>query len=109
MNRCRIARCLLHRSVLASFFTMLSVAQEPRPSQHGSLSQQIAGTLVSIEYNRPVARGRELFGKLVPWGRVWNPGADTATSITLSTSVQVNGQTLAAGTYSLWAEPQPQR
>ena len=111
MNRCWIARCLLLTTVLAGFPLLCSpmAAQEPRPSQHGSVSQQIAGTLVTIEYNRPVARGRELFGALVRWGRIWNPGADTATSITLSTNVQVNGQTLAAGTYSLWAEPQPDR
>ncbi|OFW09407.1 MAG: hypothetical protein A3G20_06205 [Acidobacteria bacterium RIFCSPLOWO2_12_FULL_59_11] len=111
MNRCWTARYLLLTTVLVGFPLLCSpvAAQEPRPSQHGSVRQQIAGTLVTIEYNRPVARGRELFGKLVPWGRIWNPGADTATSITLSTSVQVNGQTLAAGTYSLWAEPQPQR
>jgi hypothetical protein len=64
---------------------------------------------VTIDYNRPVARGRELFGALVPWSRIWNPGADTATSITVSTAVTVNGETLAAGTYSLWAEPQPDR
>lgn len=77
----------------------------PRPSQHGSVSQHIADTTITIEYNRPVARGRELFGSLVPWGRVWCPGADTCTSIELTTDVKVAGQALAAGTYSLWAEP----
>ena len=110
MNRCWIVRCLLLLIFLSGFSVQRSsVAQTPRPSQHGSVSQQIAGTRVTIEYNRPVARGRELFGALVPWGRVWNPGADNATTITLSTSLQVNGQTLASGTYSLWAEPQPER
>jgi len=84
-------------------------AQAPKPSQHGSVSQQIAGTTITIEYNRPVARGRTLFGSLVPYGRVWCPGADYCTTIQLSTDVKINGQTLAAGTYSLWAEPQPER
>jgi hypothetical protein len=81
----------------------------PRPSQHGSVSQQIADTKVTIEYNRPVARGRALFGALVPWGRVWCPGADECTSISLSTDVKIENQALAAGTYSLWAEPQSER
>ncbi len=76
-----------------------------RPSQHGSVSQHIGGTIITIEYNRPVARGRELFGALVPWGRVWCPGADTCTSIELSTDVKIAGQPLAAGSYSVWAEP----
>jgi hypothetical protein len=77
----------------------------PRKSQHGSVSQRIAETRITVEYNRPVARGRELFGALVPYGRIWHPGADTATTITLSTDVKVNGETLSAGTYSLWTEP----
>src|SRR3954454_23399123 len=84
-------------------------AQAPRPSQHGSVSQQVAQTKITVDYNRPVARGRALFGALVPWGRVWCPGADNCTTIELSTPVRVNGEPLAAGTYSLWAEPGPER
>lgn len=84
-------------------------AQAPRPSQHGSVTQQVAGTTVTVEYNRPVARGRTLFGSLVPYGRVWCPGADTCTTIQVSTDVKVNGQALARGTYSVWAEPEPER
>jgi len=82
-------------------------AQQIKPSQHGMVRQQIAGTVVSIEYNRPVARGRELFGSLVPWGRIWCPGADDATAITISNDITINGAKLAAGTYSVWAEPTP--
>jgi Protein of unknown function (DUF2911) len=82
-------------------------AQNPRPSQHGEVSQRIAGTTITLSYNRPVARGRELFGHLVPWGNVWCPCADDATTIALTTDVKVNGQALAAGTYSVWTEPQP--
>jgi hypothetical protein len=84
-------------------------AQAPKPSQHGTVSQQIANTTITVAYNRPVARGREIFGKLVPWDRVWCPGADTCTSIALSTDVQINGQTLAAGSYSIWVEPRVER
>ena len=100
--------------VIAAAFTTFALkapgwAQAPRPSQHGSVSQQIANTTITIEYNRPVARGRSLFGALVPYGRVWCPGADNCTTIQLSTDAKINGQTLAAGTYSLWAEPQQER
>jgi len=84
-------------------------AQAPRPSQHGSVTQRIANTTVTVDYNRPVARGRALFGALVPWDRVWCPGADTCTTIELSTALRVNGQPLAAGTYTLWAEPNAER
>ena len=89
------------------FGTALAVAENPKPSQPGSVMQQIAGTKITINYNRPVARGRELFGKLVPYGTIWNPGADDATSITISTPITVNGQKLAAGSYTIWANPGP--
>jgi hypothetical protein len=76
-----------------------------RPSQHGSVTQQIGGTTISVEYNRPVARGRELFGALVPYDRVWCPGADECTTLTTSTDITVEGKTLQAGTYTVWTKP----
>jgi hypothetical protein len=100
--------------VIAAAFTTFALnapgwAQAPRPSQHGSVTQHVANTTIAIEYNRPVARGRALFGALVPFGKVWCPGADNCTTIQLSTDAKINGQTLAAGTYSLWVDPQPDR
>jgi hypothetical protein len=81
------------------------LAQERPSSQHATVSQSVGGTVISIDYNRPVARGRVLFGGIVPWGKAWNPGADSATRIRVSTDVTVNGKPLAAGEYSLWAIP----
>src|SRR6478752_1197931 len=75
------------------------------PSQHGSVTQTVAGTTLTIEYDRPVARGRDLFGSLVPYDRVWCPGANECTTITLSREAKLNGQFVAAGTYTLWAKP----
>jgi hypothetical protein len=79
--------------------------QYPR-SQHGSVSQHIQGTEVTISYNRPVARGRALFGGLVAWSRIWHPGADSATTISFSKDVTIDGQPLKAGRYSLWTIPE---
>ena len=79
-------------------------AQNTR-SQLGTVSQSIAGTRVEIVYRRPVARGRQLFGSLVAWGRVWTPSADTAARFTTSAPLQVNGSELPAGSYSVWAIP----
>jgi hypothetical protein len=76
-------------------------------SQPAAVSQRIANTDNAITYSRPVARGRALFGKLVPYDQVWNPGADQATAIALSRDVHVNDRPLAAGKYSLWASPRP--
>ena len=74
-------------------------------SQSGSVSQTIANTELTITYDRPVARGRALFGGIVPYGEIWNPGANDATAITLSRAVTINGHRLDAGKYSIWAIP----
>ena len=76
-----------------------------KASQHGTVTQRVAGTLITVDYNRPVARGRDLFGALVPYDKVWCPGADYCTTITLSTDITIEGHALPAGTYSLWAKP----
>lgn len=83
------------------------IAQRIPLSQHGSVSQRIARTEVSIVYNRPVARGRQLFGSggVVRYGRPWNPGADSATTITFSDDMLIEGQEVQAGRYTLWAIP----
>jgi hypothetical protein len=83
--------------------------QSPVPrSQHGTVSQRVGTTEITITYNRPVARGRELFGRsgVVAWGRIWHPGADSSTTITFSKTVRVEGHTLPAGSYTLWAIPE---
>jgi hypothetical protein len=74
-------------------------------SQRAAVTQNVAHTEFSIIYGRPVARGRELFGKLVPWDTVWHPGADSATRLVVSRDVVVEGKPLAAGEYSLWIIP----
>ena len=76
-----------------------------KPSQHGTVTQEVAATTFTIEYDRPVARGRDLFGALVPYDRVWCPGANTCTTLTVTTDVTVEGRKLPAGTYTVWAKP----
>ena len=99
-------------AVAATAFLLLAPAARAQGipfSQHGSVSQRVGFTDISIEYNRPVARGRTLFGDhgVVHWGEIWHPGADSATTITLSRDVLVEGQPLAAGAYTLWTVPRP--
>jgi hypothetical protein len=74
-------------------------------SQHGAILQVVGLDTITISYNRTVARGRRLFGGLVAWDRIWHPGADSATTITFSKDVIVEGQPLAAGSYTLWTIP----
>jgi hypothetical protein len=74
-------------------------------SQRGSVTQHVAHTTLSVEYGRPVARGRALFGQLVPWDSVWHPGADSATRLVIDHPVKIEGRDVAAGEYSLWLVP----
>jgi hypothetical protein len=98
-----MAGCILTAIALA----LAAQANPPavRLSQHGSVTQNVAATTITIDYNRPVARGRELFGGIVPYDRVWCPGADDCTTLTVSTAVKIEGQDLPAGTYTVWAKP----
>ena len=65
----------------------------------------VGATEIRVMYIRPVARGRALFGALVPYRRVWTPSADSAMRISFSTDVEIEGKTLPAGSYSVWAIP----
>ena len=78
---------------------------EGRISQPARVVQRLGPADVTVVYNRPTARGRALFGGLVPWDSVWNPGADEATRIELSDDLTVAGQRLPAGRYSIWVTP----
>ena len=80
-------------------------AQGYPPSQRGTVAQRVAFTDISIEYGRPTARGRALFGALVPWDSIWHPGADLATQITVSRDIVLDGAPVAKGTYTAWLSP----
>jgi len=77
----------------------------PRVSQKSSLMQSIGTTDMTITYSRPGVKGRKIWGALVPYGAVWRTGANEATTIVFSDDVSINGQKLAAGTYSLHTLP----
>jgi hypothetical protein len=77
----------------------------PRASQHASVTQRIGITDVTINYHRPLANGRQVWGKLVPYGQVWRAGANENTTITFTDPVTIEGQNLDKGTYGLHMIP----
>jgi hypothetical protein len=77
----------------------------PAPSQAASVSQTVGLTEITIEYHRPRVNGREVWGKLVPFGEVWRAGANENTTIDFSTPVQIDGHPLAAGRYGFHTLP----
>ncbi|MBK8499482.1 MAG: DUF2911 domain-containing protein [Flavobacteriales bacterium] len=66
-----------------------------------------SGPQVEITYCRPSKRGREIFGGLVPYGKVWRTGANEATTFTVNEDITFGGTPVKAGTYTLWTLPGP--
>lgn len=64
------------------------------------------GKMITIEYSQPGAKGRVVWGTLVPWGEVWRMGANEATSFTTDVNLMVGGTKVPAGSYSLDLLPQ---
>jgi len=79
----------------------------PRVSPNAAVSQTIGVTEVQITYGRPSVRGRTIFGDLVPFDETWRTGANEATTVSVSTPVQIEGERLDAGTYALFTVPGP--
>ncbi len=77
----------------------------PRQSQHAMVSQRIGITDISVNYHRPLAKGRQIWGKVVPYGQVWRAGANENTTITFTDPVTIEGQPLDKGTYGLHMIP----
>lgn len=65
----------------------------------------ISGADVSVDYGRPMKRGREIFGNVVPWNVVWRTGANEATQLSTSADLVIGGATVPAGKYTLWTLP----
>jgi len=79
--------------------------EAPQPSPKATLTQRVGLTDVSLSYSRPSVKGRAIWGELVPFDKPWRTGANQATTITFSDDVTVEGQKLAAGTYSIVTIP----
>src|ERR1700720_1040254 len=77
----------------------------PRLSQRAQITQRVGLTDITIVYHAPLAGGRELFGKIVPYGQVWRAGANENTTISFTDDVSVEGHPLTAGTYGLHMIP----
>lgn len=95
-----------NRSAWATALMLLLVpgdASSQAASERATFTQIISGTEVEIRWSRPSLRGREeIFGRQVPWGEVWTPGANLATTIRFSKDVVLSGRPVAAGRYSVW-------
>ncbi len=99
-------RRLTFLAVPVAFLALGTAAEaQPRASQHGTVSQEVNTTRITLEYDRPVLRGRSVFGDILDFDVVWTPGANRTTWIDVSEPVKIQGQALDAGRYGIWTIP----
>ena len=77
----------------------------PRFSPATEIKQMVGLTEIAVKYSRPSMRGRDVFGNLVPYGKIWRTGADSSTKISFSTDVMIEGKPIKSGTYSVFSIP----
>jgi tetratricopeptide (TPR) repeat protein len=82
-----------------------AVLDLPRDSQHAKIIQRVGITDITINYHRPLVKGRKVWGGLVPYGQVWRAGANENTTIEFTDPVTVEGKPLAKGIYGLHMLP----
>ena len=92
---------------LMAALPILGMAQidMPKPSPLSTVTQTVGLTDASITYSRPSAKGRTVFGDLVPYGEMWRTGANASTKIKFSDDVKIEGQDVPAGEYALYTIP----
>ena len=87
------------------FQSLAQGVKTPAPSPSQTIKQDFGLSSVEINYSRPSTKGRKIFGDIVPFGKLWRTGANSATKITFIDDVKIAGKDLKAGTYQLMTIP----
>lgn len=93
-------------TLVAGNETHAQTAPKPRKSPMSVATLKSGKTYIKVVYSQPFKNEREVFGSLVPYGKVWRTGANEATEITITQKIKIGGKTLAPGTYSIFSIPQ---
>jgi len=91
--------------LLMLLISVAGYSQKKMKSPPATAEGTIDGVQVTVNYHQPSARGREIMGGLVPFDKVWRTGANNATTVSFSEDVNVAGEDLEKGKYSLWTIP----
>jgi hypothetical protein len=90
---------------VSATLAVVHAGQGRRASPHESVSASIDGSDLTITYGRPSMRGRKIFGSLVPFDRVWCPGADEATTLDSTRELRIGTLTVPPGPHTIWVLP----
>lgn len=99
MKKLFIAACIIIAANAQAQFKV------PAPSPTQTIKQDFALGNIEVIYSRPSAKGRVVFGDLVPYGKLWRTGANNATVIRFNDPVQINGKKIDTGSYALYTIP----
>jgi hypothetical protein len=91
--------------LLMSSFIWAQGDKSKRPSPPATATGTVDGATITINYSSPAVKGRNIWGGLVPYNKVWRAGANEATIFETNQPIKVEGQELPAGKYSLFATP----
>lgn len=86
-------------------FAFAQAQNEGRPSPTQVMETQVGTATIKIQYGAPYVKNREIWGKLVPFGKVWRTGANEATTFETSADVKIEGQVLPKGKYGFFTLP----
>jgi hypothetical protein len=98
-------KILIALAIIITQFSIEAQIKTPQASPKATIDQVVGLTDVEIVYSRPSARGRAVFGNLVPFGELWRTGANENTMITFSDDVIIDGKPLKKGKYALYTIP----
>lgn len=92
--------------VLSGAFAVVTAqVKAPQPSPSSTVKQTIGLSEVTVDYSRPSAKERKIFGNLVPMNQVWRTGANGSTDITFAADATFGGKMVPAGKYALYTIP----
>lgn len=101
-----IRQLLLAATLMAACYSVpAQQLKTPAPSPTQTVKQDFGISSVELIYSRPGMKGRKIFGDLVPYGKVWRTGANSATRLKFNDDVTIGGQPLKAGEYALYTIP----
>ena len=98
-------KIIIALAIIIANFTIEAQVKTPQSSPKATVFQTVGLTDIEVVYSRPAARGRAVFGNLVPFGKLWRTGANENTTISFSDDVIIEGKTLKKGKYALYTIP----
>ena len=98
-------KLLIALAIIIAPFAVEAQIKTPQASPKAYIKQTVGLTDVEVTYSRPGARGRAVFGNLVPFGKLWRTGANENTIINFSDDVVIDGKTLKKGKYAIYTIP----